>query len=189
MLLDDLKTQTRRQHTQLEQINGMPVSRADYVGLLERFYGFVAPWERQLSQCVASDDVLREGREKTGWLEADLEHFEIGAERRARLPQCDDLPDTRSRAAILGACYVLEGSTLGGQYIARHLQENLGMKMGDGDRYFRSYGSEVAVRWQAFRAELMANSSPETDAEIIKAAQATFEKLGAWFAAQPEERA
>lgn len=186
MLLDDLKTQTRQQHIQLEKMNGLPSSRAEYVALLERFYGFVAPWERRLGQCVASDDILREGREKTGWLEADLQHFALDAEQRDALPQCADLPDTSSRAAMLGACYVLEGSTLGGQYIARHLQENLGLKAGEGDRYFRSYGAEVGARWQAFRAELMAHSSPETDGEIIRAARDTFEKLGAWFAAKPE---
>lgn len=186
MLLEELKTQTRQQHAHLEKLNGLPATRADYVALLERFYGFVAPWEERLRQCVAEDDILRKDREKTAWLEADLAHFKLDANRRAALPQCDDLPDTNSRAAILGACYVLEGSTLGGQYIARHLQENLGVKAGEGDRYFRSYGADVGVRWQAFRGELMANSSPAADAEIIKAAQATFEKLGAWFAAKPE---
>lgn len=181
MLLEDLKVQTRRQHSQLEKINALPATRGDYVALLERFYGFVAPWERQLARCVSDDDLVREGREKTGWLEEDLAHFERDAGRRAALPQCEDLPETGSRPAILGACYVLEGATLGGQFIARHLQEKLGLEPGGGDRYFRSYGPDVGARWQAFRAELMRYSSPENDAEIIAAAQNTFDKLTAWF--------
>lgn len=181
MLLEDLKVQTRRQHSQLEAINGMPENRADYVALLERFYGFVAPWERRLAACLPKDDVLRDGREKTAWLEADLAHFERDEGRRKTLPECADLPGAESRAAILGACYVLEGATLGGQFIARHLQEKLGFAPGEGDRFFRSYGAEVGARWQAFRAELMRHSSEENDAAIIAAAQDTFDKLGVWF--------
>jgi heme oxygenase len=131
---------------------------------------------------VPAGDLVRAGREKTAWLEADLAHFDRGATQRAALPLCEDLPGTDSRSEILGACYVLEGSTLGGQFIARHLREKLGMQPGEGDRYFRSYGPEVGSRWQAFRDELMRHSSPENDPEIIAAAQRTFEKLGAWFA-------
>lgn len=186
MLLEDLKVQTRLQHTNLEQLNGLPANRADYVAQLERFYGFVAPWERRLAECLPADDILRDGRGKTGWLEADLSHFDRDAEQRAALPSCGDLPETGSRAAILGACYVLEGSTLGGQFIARHLQEKLGVVAGEGDRYFRSYGAEVGMRWQAFRGELMRHSSPENDAAIVASARDTFDKLGAWFSKRPK---
>jgi heme oxygenase len=182
MLLDDLKSQTRTQHSRLEKINGLPESRADYIALLERFYGFVAPWERRMAEHLPADDVLRSGREKTVWLEADLSHFECGAGHRKALPCCEDLPGTHTRAAILGACYVFEGSTLGGQFIARHLREKLGMDAGEGDRYFSSYGPDVGSKWQAFREELLRHSSPENDPEIVRAAQETFEKLGAWFA-------
>lgn len=186
MLLEDLKVQTRLQHTRLEAINGLPDTREDYIALLERFYGFIEPWERRLAGCVSAEDVVRAGREKTGWLEEDLAYFGRDEARRAALPRCDDLPETDSRAKILGACYVLEGSTLGGQFIARHLREKLGVKPGEGDRYFKSYGAEVGARWQAFREELTRHSSPENDPEIIAAAQRTFEQLGAWFAAQAE---
>lgn len=184
MLLEDLKFQTRHQHTALERINSLPETRDLYVVLLERFYGYVAPWETLLEQRLPADDPLRAGRAKTGWLEADLAFFGRDADRLAELPRCEDLPEAGSRAELLGACYVIEGSTLGGQFIVRHLREKLGVAPGEGDRYFSSYGPDVSLRWRQFREELMRHSSPENDPKIIASAQRTFDKLACWFAMQ-----
>lgn len=185
MLLDTLKTETRPQHSRLEQINGLPATRADYVWLLGRFLGFVAAWEERVAERVAESDPVRAGRAKTRWLEEDLASLGWSAEAVAALPRCADLPEAGNRAELLGACYVLEGSTLGGQFIARHLSEALGVEPGDGDRYFRSYGRDVGAKWQAFREELLRHSSPENDPVIVRAAQDMFEKLAAWFAVRP----
>lgn len=182
MLLDDLKNQTRQQHTQLEELNGMPATMPDYLAQLQAFYGFVAPWEQNLRSVLAENDPIRLGREKTAWLEADLRTFGFSTQQIHDLPRCTHLPSTESRAAILGAAYVLEGSTLGGQFISRHLEKTLGVGRNGGARFFQSYGSEVGLRWQEFRQELMQSSSPETDAQILNAAQDTFSKLHAWFA-------
>lgn len=189
MLLENLKNQTRHQHTRLERINGLPATRAAHVALLERFYGYVVPWERRLAELLPANDVLRAGREKSGWLLADLGACGHDERQLAALTLCEDLPGGVSRPELLGACYVLEGSTLGGQFIARHLHERLGVAPGQGDRYFLSYGVETGAKWQAFRAELLSHSSPENDPVIIRAAQETFDKLAAWFAACPEPAA
>lgn len=182
MLLEDLKQQTRQQHTQLEELNGMPSTLPDYVAQLEAFYGFVAPWEEKLGRALPENDPIRQGRGKTAWLEADLAHFGYGPERIAALPRCEDLPTTESRASMLGAAYVLEGATLGGQFISRHLEQALGVGRNGGARFFQSYGPAVGARWQEFRQELMRHPSPEHDPEILRAAQDTFAKLHAWFA-------
>lgn len=184
MLLDELKQQTRPQHARLEALNGMPATREQYVALLESFHGFVAPWETHLAQQVSREDPLRAGREKSSWLAADLAFFGYSDADRAALPVCTCLPTTGSRAQLLGACYVLEGSTLGGQFIARHLEQTLGLSDGKGYRYFRGYGPETGAKWQAFRQELVRHSSPETDPVIAHAARATFDHLADWFASR-----
>lgn len=181
MLLDDLKQQTRPQHTRLEVINGMPATRDQYVALLESFHGYVTAWETSLAQQVGPDDPLRAGREKSTWLAEDLAFFGYSDADRAALPVCTRLPKTESRAQLLGACYVLEGSTLGGQFIARHLEQVLGLTDGQGYRYFRSYGPETGAMWQAFRQELLRHSSPETDPVMVDAARDTFDQLADWF--------
>lgn len=186
MLLETLKSQTRPQHSRLERLNGLPESSARYEWLLGRFYGFVEPWEKRLAERVPETDPLREGRGKTGWLEEDLRGLGWDEADLAAAPRCAALPEGGSRAELLGVCYVLEGSTLGGQVIARHACEALGLEAGYCDRYFRSYGAEVGTRWRAFREELLRHSSAENDPRIVRAAQETFEKLTDWFAVAPE---
>ncbi len=99
-----------------------------------------------------------------------------------------ELPSISSRPEILGAAYVLEGSTLGGQIIARHLEETLGLRDGCGYRYFRSYGPDVGAQWKAFRAELLRASSATNDPVIVRAARETFEILHRWFCQNNEVR-
>ena len=181
MLTDKLKAQTQSQHRQLESTNPLPNSLADYIAQLVAFFGFVAPWEERLAAALPATDPIRQGRTKTGWLEADLEFFGYDATARRELPRATALPPTSSRAEILGAAYVLEGATLGGQIIARHLGATLGLRDGDGCRFFRSYGERVGAQWQGFRAELLRASSPTDDPVIVGAAQNTFALLHNWF--------
>src|SRR5688500_12649722 len=131
---------------------------------------------------IQEADPISHGRAKTGWLEADLEFFGYDAVQRSRLPRASALPSTSSRAEILGASYVLEGSTLGGQIIVRHLRKTLQLAGPEGFRFFNSYGDCVNSQWQAFRAELLRASSPANDPMIVAAAQTTFSLLQRWFA-------
>lgn len=181
MLLDMLKRETRASHEQLERLNPLPTTRADYAAQLAGFYGFVAPWEERLAAALPADDPIRAGRSKRAWLEADLAYFGYDL---ATIPRASDpaLPSAASRPQLLGAAYVLEGSTLGGQMISQHVERTLGLSGGEGYRFHRSYGPQVGAQWQAFRAELLRASSPETDATIVRAARETFDLIHAWFA-------
>ncbi len=74
----------------------------------------------------------------------------------------------------LGSMYVLEGSTLGGQYIARTVEQNLGLAPGEGDAYFRGYGDQTMVKWAEFR-QVLETIPEEHSAIAIDAARVTFE--------------
>lgn len=189
MLLQKLKSDTRSSHSRLEGLNGLPETREAYEAQLGLFLGFVEPWEARMAETLGPDDFLREGRGKTEWLRSDLRELGWDAARIAALPRCEDLPGGASRLELLGACYVLEGSTLGGQLIARHLRERLGLDVELCGRYFRSYGAEVGAKWQGFREELLRHSSSENDSKIIAAARDTFEKLAVWMSAASGGRA
>ena len=183
MLLEKLKSDTRSHHSRLERLNGLPASREAYEALLGLFLGFVEPWEKSLAGAVVPEVGLRAGRGATAWLRADLDGLGWNATQIAGLPRCEDLPGCASRLELLGACYVMEGSTLGGQVVSRHVRETLGLDTAACGRYFHSYGAEVGTRWQCFRSELMRHSSPENDPRIIEAATNTFQKLTTWMAA------
>ena len=143
MLTELLKLQTRAQHRAMEESNPVPNSRDEYVGRLIAFFGFVAPWEERVAMALPETDPIRLGRAKTRWLEEDLEVFGYDSEQRRRLPRTNSLPSTSSRNHILGASYVLEGSTLGGQMITRHISRMLGLSGTHGCRFFSSYGTHV----------------------------------------------
>lgn len=76
--------------------------------------------------------------------------------------------------ALLGALYVLEGSTNGGRFLARALRKSWDLD-GDGLAYFDPYGDEQPQMWAAFRRD-MDEASFDADQEeaIIEMAKATF---------------
>ena len=76
--------------------------------------------------------------------------------------------------ALLGALYVVEGSTNGGRFLARALRKSWNLD-GEGLSYFDPYGDQQPQKWAAFRRE-MDEASFEADQEeaIIEMAKATF---------------
>ena len=81
---------------------------------------------------------------------------------------------TTAPVALLGALYVLEGSTNGGRFLARALRKSWDLD-GKGLAYFDPYGDEQPQKWAAFK-EQMDEASFESDQEdaIVEMAKATF---------------
>ena len=46
--------------------------------------------------------------------------------------------------------YPIEGSSLGGQVISRHLLQNHGLTMNKGARFFNGYAENTPMRWEEF---------------------------------------
>ena len=79
---------------------------------------------------------------------------------------------------FLGAMYVMEGSTLGGRYIARHVEEALGLLPGRGNAYFQGHGEKTGSMWREVTAVL--GEVPEEFAPVvISAARRAFRAFGA----------
>jgi heme oxygenase (biliverdin-IX-beta and delta-forming) len=179
MLLERLRTETRPSHTSLESVVGLAGSVDHHLALLRGFHGFIRPWETAVLRSPHA--ALLAGREKAPLLAADLEHFGLSPADIDALPLCEELPGTDTLPDVLGSLYVIEGSTLGGQMISRHLESTLGLRDGRGYRYFQSYGAAVPARWNDFKKNLLAHSSPDNDGRIIASAANTFELLHRWF--------
>ncbi len=122
-----LREETRPEHDAIEGVldlmdNNLTLAR--YRRRLEQFHGCYAPLERRLQEiCDWTDhgvDLSR--RRKTPLLESDLRA--LGVEAVESLPVCQDLPKLIDAADGFGCLYVLEGSTLGGQFISRHVRED-----------------------------------------------------------------
>lgn len=145
---------------------------ARYVRLLERFYGFYEPWERS-----AGDSDWLEDRRKTPLLRSDLLYFE---REPSALALCPELPGGGTAAEMAGVMYVLEGSTLGGQLLAKHFARTLSVRPGEGGSFFAGYGARTGAMWQAFRER--AEREGDAHRSIAPALQ-TFDILHRWLAA------
>jgi heme oxygenase len=188
MLMARLKEETRSAHSRLErdplsrQLVSPALSRGYYTEVLEVYYGLYAPMEARL--CAAADwaalgfDMGR--RRKEPMLRADLAHLGRNDAQVAALPRCLDLPWVPDLHAALGCMYVLEGATLGGQLIARHVGGALGLAPDAGASFFTSYGAEVGPRWKEFKAFVDERGAGREDA-VIAAASAMFAALESWF--------
>ncbi len=158
-------------------------TRTAYRRVLAALLGFYEPLERRLQSVArASGDLDLMGREKVSLLHRDMQRLGVSEQALAQLPRCPALPPIDGVPRALGCMYVLEGATLGGQIIARHLEAHLGIDEGSGGSFFHAYGADTGAMWRAFVARL--NRQPSPFDSILAAAAETFEQLEAWLVAQ-----
>lgn len=156
-------------------------SEQNYHHLLIGFYRVYAPLEDRLEKAVNWQERGWdfEGRKKTPWLEDDLLALGMSHEEIKALPLTKDLPEITSLAEALGCLYVLEGSTLGGQFITKVLQKNLPITASAGGRFFAGYQEQTMPQWREFGqwAETQATLDPNLESRAVVAAQQTFDSF------------
>jgi heme oxygenase len=185
-ILKRLRSETSERHTALERrlpLMDPRLSRDGYQSIIEAFFGYYAPLEVQLSGASVWAELEFDfaARRKVPELEKDLVVFGRTAAELTRLPKCAELPKLETIAQVLGCLYVIEGSTLGGQIITRHLQANLGITPETGGAFFAGYGAETGARWQAFGAMITEAARFCGADEIVASANRTFETLELWL--------
>jgi heme oxygenase len=154
--------------------------RAAYQQLLERFLGVYEPVESQLA---AQSELAGWGydavlRAKAPALHRDLGAMELGEAQIAALPRCPVHP-FQSAGEALGAAYVLEGSTLGGQMISRLLATRNPTLPA---QFFHGYGEETRDRWGEFVGILLEYGTHASSyQEAASAAEQTFRLFQEWL--------
>lgn len=189
MIRDLLRDGTREHHARAESCLPLldpTLTRAAYACVLDALLGFHAPLESRLS--LAEWDRVGldwQARRKAPLLALDLQRLGRADAALAALPRCDALPATHTLARALGCAYVLEGATLGGQVVRRHLERSLALGPDDGAAYFAAYGDRVGPMWREFNACLAHGVDVEGCApdEVLAAARETFDTLADWLTA------
>jgi heme oxygenase (biliverdin-IX-beta and delta-forming) len=181
-ILAYLRQTTRPAHDAIEGAMGVMdanLNLATYRNILQRLYGFWAGWQPQIAG-VMQDELLLTPRRRLHLLAADLMALGMPPAALDDLPRCPavGLQDT---AAAMGSLYVMEGSSLGGRVISRHVAHRLGAEGRDACRYFQGYGPQTGTMWLSFLARLNAESAAHKE-QIAAGALATFTALGAWMA-------
>ena len=178
-----LRTGTAAEHEDVERTLALldpALSRARLAHVLDLMHGFWCAAEAGLDTWAeehpADAERLQWTRRRRAPLFA-LDLAALGADVSGRPPE---LAAVRSTDEALGRMYVLEGSTLGGVFIDRHLA-TLPELAGVAIRAFSPYGSETGAMWAAFRRATRARAADGGDvATLLAAARATFGDLADW---------
>lgn len=172
-----LRAETDRAHKTLEAIlaaTGLTGRRDDYANLLESFLRIYRPLEASLAKLDWGPLGLNvTERNKSQWLAADLA---ILGRDPGVIEDWPTIPRLDTTIRGLGALYVVEGASLGGQVINKWLSEHLGIGPATGGRFFHSYGNDVSRMWRSYLEVLESAATEEFDAEIMtSAALETFQ--------------
>ena len=187
MILIRLKQATQTRHAALESRSILldpSLSFTAYRNCLRRFFGYYAPLELVLLGANRWSDagLATATWQKAPLLAQDLLTLGDTPDQLEQAPQCQSLPDLSTTARVLGCLYVIEGATLGGQIVTRHLADTLAVTAQCGGAFFRGYGEHTGSRWKAFGTQLTAFASQSgSDDEIVASANETFETLDRWL--------
>jgi heme oxygenase len=206
-LLALLREATAAHHARTEAV--IPIldpalDRAGYAEILRRMLAVYAPLEFAIERALAADARVTElpdptvldlpARRKVPLLRRDLVALgDDPALVEAAVVSALDASDVggawpRTAAEAIGALYVLEGATLGGQIVCRQVAPRLGLDLAAGCAFYGSYGPRVGPMWRAFGAFVGAfdAAAPQARDAVVDAARATFDRLTARFAPAQE---
>jgi heme oxygenase (biliverdin-IX-beta and delta-forming) len=179
-ILTRLKTETRPQHQQTEsrlyarKLMDGTLTRTEYGHLLGIHHRFNEALERAVAaQAIFFVGYDRESRRKTPWLATDLERLGLPLP-----PPATDLFADWNGYQLLGALYVAEGATLGGQVVDKALRRIAGLgEAAVPSRFFGGYSDQTGPRWQAFGTYLTNRADDHHD-EVVDAAGRAFDYFG-----------
>lgn len=138
----------------MSRLTSSAVTREDYLQYLRTFASIYAPLEQQLYDGL--DEDLRQTlgvSPKLPALRHDLEEQGDLWPQSAPGDEADTALPQEDVAAIVGGLYVLEGATLGGRTIARHLRRALGGELGAA-RFLDFHRERTSPHWKRFSAAL-----------------------------------
>lgn len=152
-------------------------SMLHYRKLLRGLLEFHLSFEREIFDHLPRDFATKlEHRRKAHLLRADLQALE------ACVAVTSDgiILNFRSLAERMGALYVLEGATLGGKIIRKHLLARFGGRVEPAISFYTGYGKRSGAEWRSFGEMLggmFDNADSTTQANVVAGANATFSAL------------
>ncbi|RYY58180.1 MAG: hypothetical protein EOO24_62055 [Comamonadaceae bacterium] len=186
---DALRQATAARHGAIDSLLGLrsPFGRTHYGRVLQGFEAFLTVWEPRMARALPPHlQPWFAATARSALARRDLEALGLPTVPAAAcVPSLDAWPDA------LGSLYVLEGSALGGQYIAAQARRHLGLSAAHGAAYFHGCGTATVERWRGFQRLLAAelDADPVAQAQAVRGAVATFDGLIATFDSLLHERA
>lgn len=181
-----LRQETESRHRALEntalsaRLLSPGVTLRDYLFYLSAFSGIARWYDLQVLPLVTDtlDDISE--RRKLRLILSDLEALENTGYPAPSYPPFQ-APAPRDKAEAMGACYVLEGSTLGGRVILKHILPILPPALSRGDAFFAGYGDATASKWKYFLEKLEDFAALHPTDAIIRGAGSAFDLIKVHF--------
>lgn len=181
-----LRHETAESHQQLEDnplsqsILNPSVSVQDYQTYLAALFGVTIACEDQIFPNISHIVNDLPERYKSRLIIDDLLATGLSEVAVDTLPVCQF--EFSSVAEALGIMYVLEGSTLGGKIIYKHIHEALGLTPENGASYFWGYGTQTGHLWKSFISSLTQFVDEEGKRDdVIASAKKTFTIIDNWL--------
>ncbi len=155
----------------MTQLTSPTVTRNDYLEYLRVLADVYAALEATLLASLGKE--LRHELGLRQKLPAILD--DLASHGRAHVPRGPSSIVPREADAALGGIYVLEGATLGGRVIAKHLRRCIGPALGP-TAFLDFYGQEASAAWKRFTGILdrLAAKGLLDPAEVVSGARTTF---------------
>lgn len=176
--LEVIRLRTRPLHAQLEaaiDLQAALTSLTTYRRLLLRYLAFYEPFELLLQARLLATQtpairalIAHPQRSRVQLLLADLRALGMPHPIAPPLP----LPPFDTLDQLLGALYVIEGSSLGGQIIYRQIQHHLHLDHTTGAAFFYGDGGLTGDAWKQFLTILQQHVTQPDEAAL--AAETTF---------------
>ena len=184
MFSDVLKKRTLSVHMGLEKKLVARIRNirtiTDYTDLLKLMYGYYKPLQDRVHPHI--EDFLISNGSDTRKAENILSDLaELAGKDCTDIPVCCKLPQVETQASSLGALYVTEGSTLGGQIITQMITKQLGIGDRVGFSFFNAYGADTLYRWQNLKSIINRSRNEQEENEMIDTAVATFSTFNDWL--------
>ncbi|MBW8360477.1 MAG: biliverdin-producing heme oxygenase [Weeksellaceae bacterium] len=174
-----LKENTKHLHDQTEaRFNSQRIfegtfTREDYENLLQYNYLFLLNFEKPVFDLISEDSSQKmnlDKRVKLPLVTQDVQFMNIERSKAIAVPQI------KNEAEALGILYVMEGSTLGGNMIAKQLSKHPDFKEVSFG-YFRCYGENTGSFWKNFKSVLDEVVTPEKHGDCIAGSVKAYQFL------------
>jgi heme oxygenase (biliverdin-IX-beta and delta-forming) len=184
MSLTELRLRTRPYHERLDsrlQLFSSVQTLEDYRDHIFRFYRILHFVEPELPHFPEWNTlgICWKARAKSALLRADLAALGVAASELESPEPPPALPPLGSFPETVGSLYVIEGSTLGAQKIARHFHEKFGLTAQTGMSFHIGYGFRTSEHWKEFCEGLdrFFRETPESREQTLSAACKAFEAI------------
>lgn len=182
IFLNNLRSKTSDSHKKLE---ALPISKSivdpeitveKYALYLSLMYDVVQNLEENIFPKITNEITDLDFRKKSQLILEDLK--QIGFEKKNTFSPFKDASQI-SVSFAMGMMYVVEGSTLGGRFILKNIQESLGFNEENGASYFSGYGNKTGSFWKNYLNFLIDfQAKNNSEAEIIAGADYAFTAIG-----------